>query len=177
MIKTFNNDEYVIEPANVQSLIYVKTINLANAPRLNVLAPPGIHDPDTYGETNTFIEGYAVENATGMVGDVGLIAGFNCSVFSSENEITISAYPGGGMSAYEEQPAEIPVTDEEKALASAGKYLSRGRKCNELIESINGLFGDNITVSSGANVKVEGEKGSLTFTIKSADETGDCDVS
>ncbi len=174
MIKTFNENEYVVEPANVQSLRYVRTINLANAPRLNVLAPPGVTDPNTYGETNTFVEGYAVENSSGIVGDVGLIAGFNCSIFSSGNEVTISAYPGAGMSAYEEQPAEIPVTEEENQLVRAGKYLSRGRKCNELIESINGLFGDNINISSGSNVKVSGEKGVLTFTIKSPDETGDC---
>ena len=174
MIKTFNDNEYVIEPANVQSLRYVKTINLANAPRLNVLAPPGVTDPNTYGETNTFVEGYAVENASGIIGDVGLIAGFNCSIFSSNNEVSIAAYPGAGMSAYEDQPAEIPVTSEEQQLAREGKYLSRGRKCNELIESINGLFGDNITVSSGASVKINGGKGYLTFTIKSPDETGDC---
>ena len=68
---TFGPNDYVIEPANIQTLKCVRTVNVANAPRMEVLPPENGASGD-YGVSNTFVDNYVITNATGMVGDITL---------------------------------------------------------------------------------------------------------
>lgn len=172
MIKEFGPDDYVVEPANVQITRCVTQIDLANMPRLETLAPPGITDPK-YGKSNDFVKNYAIRGKKGIRGKVSLVEGYNCELRVDDNEVTVSGVPGGGMSNYTVPPSEIAVTEEEK---SADGYLSKGYKCKDIVKTINGLELPNITISGGNGVKVVPSAGELKIVFTQTSRSKDCEM-
>lgn len=172
---TFSPDDYVIEPANVQILKCVRTVNVANAPRQEVLPPPNGAAGD-YGITNKFVDNYAIIHATGMTGDIVLQEGYNCGLSTKHNIIQVSAATGAGTSIYGSQPDEIPVTPEEDVLASQGKYLSRGPRCRDLIGTVNGLYGPAITFNVGDGIVVETGEGFIKLHLTETANNKECNI-
>ena len=172
---TFSPDDYVIEPVNVQTLKCVRTINIANAPRQEVLPPPDGASGD-YGTTNTFAENYVIIHSTGMTGDIVLEEGYNCSLSTRHNIIQISAATGAGTSIYGSQPAEIAVTPEEEELESQGKYLSRGPRCRELVGTINGLYGPAISFNVGDGIVAETGAGFIKLHLTETANNKECNI-
>lgn len=182
---TFTPTDYVIEPANVQVLRCVRSVSLANKPRR--IIPNGAENDinNEYFSGYDLHDAYAQKNTSSdetrcglnLTGDLILEAGYNCEMRVSGTNITVSARAGGGASIYGNQPAEIPVTEEEEAVLKAGDYLSGGPKCFKLVDSVNGIKGDAISVSGGNGVSVEGSYGQLVIrmTANTAAEAG-CDV-
>lgn len=168
----FNPTDYVIEPANIHTLEYVTSINLANTPRLHVRNPIGCGDD----EIEVFPSNYAVVNKEGIVGDVELVEGWNCSINTRDNGIKVDAVKGGGKSIYETQPGEVAVTSEECEVERCGAYLSGGEKCIDLIGSINGLRGPAIAISGGFGVSVTPSENTLEIKLITTSGTDDCEV-
>lgn len=162
----FNENDYVVLPANVQAVYCVTNIGVANTPRRVVYPPAGITDTEHYAEPVALREDYALINAEGLTGDIVLEAGFNCAMTTSGNTITINARPGAGASLLESQTGEIPVTAEEEELLASGKYLSRGFKCSELVASINGIEGPSVTLNAGNGIVIDTESEPHTLIIK-----------
>lgn len=162
----FNENDYVVLPANVQAVYCVTKIGIANTPRRVVYPPAGITDTDHYAAPVAMREDYALINAKDLTGDIVLKPGFNCSMNTLGNTITINARPGAGASLLESQTEEIPVTEEEEELLASGKYLSRGFKCSELVATINGIEGPSITLNAGTGIAIDTESEPHTLIIK-----------
>lgn len=177
----FYRDDYRIEPANVHVLRCVQSINVANMPRLTVPPPEtdgNINKSGRYGTPVAFVKNYAMRTAEGIVGDVNIEAGFNCSVLLRKNKMQISARPGAGASIYEMPVPEVAVTEEERRQLAEDEYLSRGMKCYELVESVNGLKGPDISMTAGAGVEMTARPGSIVLSLvePSSDGGASCDV-
>lgn len=177
----FKPGKYCVEPANVHTVRCVQSINIANMPRLTVPPPKinGVPIEDTrYGKDIAFVHNYAMRTAENIVGDVSIEAGFNCGVLLRRNRIQISARPGSGASVFESQVPEVAVTDEERILLGRDEYLSRGLKCYEVAESVNGLRGPDVSMTAGAGVEMTAQPGSIVLTLvePSSDGGVSCDV-
>lgn len=173
----FQDTDYVLEPANVQTLRCVRSINIANFPRQVVLPPEGVTDTETYGTFVDFVENYAVINAEGITGDVPLIAGWNCDITTKKNDVTIHASAGAGRSVCEIQPGEVSVTHEESYFRQTGYGpLSRGLLCRDLLSSINGLYGPDIPLIVGSGITMTTAPGVITLTLTESAGDKDCDM-
>lgn len=141
------NKSMVIEPALIQNLgsNYVENINLANKKRTTVTAPEGCSYSSEYAYDAYYV------NATNFIGDIKLKEGYNCNIFvsKSDNSITISGTVGGGVG---EPCSEFPLYDGEKAVN--GEMFTGGPSCGETIKSINGLTGRVISVQGGLGINI-----------------------
>lgn len=162
----FDENEYVVLPANVQAVYCVTEIGVANTPRRMVYPPEGVSNNQDYAEPIVLKSNYALINKEKLVGDLTLKPGFNCAINTSGNEITVHARQGAGGSLLENQAEEIPVTAEEEELLSQGKYLSRGMKCSQVVATINGVEGPVITLEGGGGIEFDTESEPHTIIIK-----------
>lgn len=137
-----------IEPARVQNLrnTYLRSITLANTPRLRVDNAEGC------GTNSSELNTDAILQASCIVGEIKLVEGYNCGIRQDRirNTITINAGVGLGVGEPCEEvplyPSEVPPAD--------SPYLSGGPGCNEVIKSINGVSGSEITIAAGAGYRI-----------------------
>lgn len=167
---TFNENDYVIIPANVQAVYCVTSINVANTPRRVIIAPEGVDDTELYAPKEEMVPEYAMVNAENLTGVINLKPGFNCAI-NQTTSLTINAREGAGASLVEVQKEEIPVTEEEKSLLETGRYLSRGLKCTELVGSINDVKGPAIALIAGSGIQLDTESEPHTIIIKKVAES------
>lgn len=170
----FTETDYVLEPANVQTMQCVRSLNIANAPRQVVLPPEGVEDTETYGTYVPFVPGYMLVNARNLTGDIQLEAGWNCSLSRRGNTLRVGASQGAGDTSG--QRAEVAVTPEELALENEGKYLSRGPLCRDLVASINGLYGTDIPLTVGDGILMTSSNGVITLTLTESAKSKACDM-
>jgi hypothetical protein len=136
----------VVEPCCVQSLYssYVRSINLANYNRLRVTPAEGCGSISPYEES-------VIVNARDIIGEPGLIEGYNCFIElnSSTNTIVIGADVGSGAG---EPCEEVPLFAGESYEDS--DLLTGGPKCKDTITSINGVSAESVNVEAGQGVRV-----------------------
>lgn len=162
---TFPAKARVLEPARIQSLVktYVRSINVGNTPRTRALPPEECQEEQS--ETINDI----VVNRTCMHGDVRLKEGYNCRIrqVDNSNEIRVSAEKNAGDTNTAELCAhggELPLYEGEPFDEVTGFY-SGGPACNQVISTVNGVGGPNLTISGGAGVRVDVDAGTHTITV------------
>ncbi|MDO4568768.1 MAG: hypothetical protein Q4D38_00110 [Planctomycetia bacterium] len=167
----FSDSDYVVEPANIQVIHCVNTVNIANMPRQIVPPPVGVTSDD-YGEVVDFVDSYAMINKEGLQGDIVLEAGYNCDIVF-EDTVKVSAVPQEGY-----KPAEVPVTQEEEDLLAKGQYLSRGLKCHQVVSNINGIYTSAIPLVAGSGISIDSNSEANTVLISLApiSESKGCDL-
>ena len=148
-----DNKTMVLEPALIQNLAgaYVERINLANKKRTTYTLTDGCSL-----SSEVDYEPYYV-NATNITGDVKVKEGYNCTIFVSraENSITFAANVGSGAG---EPCSEFVFYEGEQS--PDGNLLTGGPACSETIKSINGITGRVINIQGGLGVRVDAGEGS-----------------
>jgi hypothetical protein len=139
-----------IEPARVQSLkkSYLRSVNLANAARHHTTPVAGCSLSSSYAD-----DGPAIPAAYCLDGPLKFKEGFNCTIRQDNNNNAIII--GAGVGVGDGVPCEeIPLYEGE--LPRPGEqFLSGGPACNEVIKSINGVTGTDITILTGRGFQVQ----------------------
>jgi hypothetical protein len=169
-VKTFVQDEQQIEPARIQNLnkSYVRTINVGNYERPFI---PACDD-----NTATPVPD-VVLNKRCLIGDVKFKEGYNCVIRqpSWTNELRIGAAIGAGMqldAALCANGSELPLFDGEIA---AGKFFTGGPACDDLIFTLNGLGGPNVTLLGGQGINIATQTNPPKITItRNINNAGNC---
>lgn len=158
--------DYILEPARIQSLVrtYLRAISLGNLSR-----PLSTSSCDPVDDQNR----YVVINKRCITGDIRFKEGYNAQVRQRipANEIAISAGRGLG-----EQPnaelcqtyGEVPFYSGEQP-PSGSKFFSGGPACDELVSSINGVPGPEVSIIAGTGVTVTPDTENNTILIKLSD--------
>jgi hypothetical protein len=146
---TFTKNEYQIEPARIQNLArsYLRSISVGNYARTQV--------PECGGPPNAARP--IILNAGCLRGDIKLKEGYQCQITQNARTrtIDISASPTAGAEKDENFCAnggELPLFPGETT--NGRKFFSNSPACDELIFSINGLGGKNITLLGGSGITV-----------------------
>lgn len=165
----------VLEPGRVQSLLkgYLRSVNLGNFPRVRALPAPECDDD---GEGDNSI----VVNATCMQGNLRFKEGYNCRIrqVDRSNELRISAERNAGDMNVSELCAhggELPHYTDEPFDETTG-FFGGGPACNQVISSINGIKGPNVSLVAGTGVTVTTNSQDKTITLSLAQNNlvGNC---
>lgn len=137
-----------IEPARVQSLLksYLRAINLANRPRVHATLPDACSASSS--EENTA----AIVHDLCLAGNIQWKEGYNCGIRQDVNNNAIIISAGVGIGAGEPCD-EVPLYPEE-APPAGSPFLSGGPACNEIIKSINGVSGTDVTILAGPGFRI-----------------------
>ena len=150
-----------LEPGRIQNIAktYIRTINVGNYSRV---PGPGSTTPSDIDRT-------VIVNRTCMHGDIRFKEGYNCSIRQTDavNELRISAAAGAGTKDTTELcefAGELEFFDGERT--DPGSFLSGGPKCSDLIATVNGLSGPNITFVAGAGIEIITQASPPSITIR-----------
>ena len=144
----FEKNEYQIEPGRIQNLArtYLRSISVGNYARTTV---PDCAAPQNEPQT-------VVLNSACMTGHIKFKEGYQCQIAqdSRTNIIDVSADQNAGAEKDETFCAnggELPLFPGE---TTDNKFFSGGPACDELIFSINGVGGRNVTILGGSGITI-----------------------
>lgn len=162
---TLPDKVYVLEPGRLQSLVkhYLRSISLGN------LSRPAARlacDPVTEEAPRKI-----VVNSRCIDGDIRFKEGYNCQITQREasNELSITAALETGTPVTDGElcanNGEIPFYTGEQP-PEGSQFLSGGPACNELISSVNGVAGPDVTIVGGSGVNVVADQNTNTIRIE-----------
>lgn len=154
--------EALVEPALIQNLnqSQVVSFNIANADRTRGLrpeaCPPYQWDFDT---DQIYI------NRECLQGEVKLRAGYNVALnqIVLSNTIQLSAIVNAGLGEPCEEVKLFP--EESPPVGSENNLLAGDFYCNEVLRSVNGLQGPNLTLFAGTGVSITANQGANSVLI------------
>lgn len=148
---TFQKNEYRVEPGRIQNLAksYLRSITLGNYARTEI--PP-------CSNNNSVLTRSIILNAACIKGDVKLKEGYQCQITQNTrtNTLDISAGVRAGTekdAALCENGSELPLFAGEQ-IAVNEKFYSKSPACDELIYTLNGVSGKNISIVGGGGLTV-----------------------
>lgn len=158
----FEKNEYRVEPGRIQNLAksYLRSITVGNYERTAI--------PEC-GTSRTG-ERPVILNAACIKGDVKLKEGYQCQITQNNrtSTIDISAAVTAGAekdAAFCEYGSELPLYVGEIP-AEGFKFYSSGSACNELIFTLNGVGGKNLSLLGGNGVTITTtEENQLKLTL------------
>jgi hypothetical protein len=153
-----------IEPARVQTLAgaSLQSLSLANFPRTHATLPAGCGDP---GEEDS----EPIIAAIGMTGDIRFAEGYNAVIRQENQNNTLII--GAGVKAGAGEPCEeVPLYDGE-APPDGSSYLSGGPRCDEIVNSINGVSAANLIIEAGFGIAIRASDDDPNTLIVAADPT------
>lgn len=146
------NHDFTLEPARIQSLVksYLRAITVSNLSR---------PEAKSSCEGNEQPQRQVIINSRCVTGDIRFKEGYNAIVYQREanNEISIGAGRGFGQqfdSALCENGSEIPFHAQDYP-PEGSQFLSGGPSCDEVISSVNGVQGPDLTIAGGTGVDVK----------------------
>lgn len=153
--------DYLVEPARLQSLVrgYVRSISVANyaRPMVPECQPAAGSSSSSSSATS---ERQILINAQCIKGDIQVKAGYNCAIRQNapDRSITVSAFrrdAGTNDSAAEicQYGSELPLYPGHVP-PDGGVFLTGGPACNDLITSINGIAGPNVTINADPGIQI-----------------------
>jgi hypothetical protein len=176
---------YTLEPARIQSLVrsYLRAVSLGNFSRPRARSACD-NSPGT--------PRHVVINKRCIAGDIRFKEGYNAQIRQRvlTNEIVISAGRGfgaqydaelcqnhGEIPFYdgEQKPILFPAADGRPEVRS--KFFSGGPACDELVSSINGVTGPDVTIvgGTGINVRVDQDNpNTILVTLSTTNIAGNC---
>jgi hypothetical protein len=145
----FTSGLWQIEPARVQNLArsYLRAVNCANFPRVQALGAAGCAESGS-----SLAEDVAKIQSTCLSGPLVFKEGFNCGIRQDRraNAIIISAGVGLGRG----QPCEEVQAFPTETKPPNSPFYSGGPACSQIIKSINGITGRNVTLVAGPGFKI-----------------------
>lgn len=166
----YNENDWIVEPANVVSINCVTSINLANYARSSCSEPLSIEERPVYTDPRM----------QGISGNVLLKAGYNCDMSQRGNKIKIEAV--NRMNDYIDSIKldsisgivkdaslanklktrgkfmksrdEVPITTAEAIKINNGDSLDDCSSYDDLINSINGIAGPYINIKGGVGIDI-----------------------
>lgn len=146
------SQNFVLEPGRIQSLVksYLRAITVANMSRPEARSAC---DP-----VNNLARAVII-NSRCVAGNIRFKEGYNAIIQQRDttNEISIGAGLNQGVQADDALCAygsEIPFYDGEQP-AEGSQFFSGGPACDELVSSINGVQGPDVTIAGGTGVTVK----------------------
>lgn len=143
---------FVLEPGRIQSLVksYLRSITVANMER------PLAHS--SCEQVNDIARSVII-NSRCVAGNIRFKEGYNAIVQQRDatNEISIGAGVGSGAQMTGElceHGSELPFYTGEEPPAGS-QFFSGGPSCDELVSSINGVQGPDVTIAGGTGVAVK----------------------
>lgn len=172
--REFSSSYYVVEPGRIQSLVksYLRSITVGNMAR-----PEARSSCD---ETNTVVRPVII-NSRCINGNIRFKEGYNALIRQRDsiNEISIGAARGSGQrpdGSLCENGSEIPFYAGEQP-PPGSQFFSGGPACDELISSINGVQGPDITIVGGTGVEVRidpDNPNTLRISLSNTNIAGNC---
>jgi hypothetical protein len=171
--REFGSAEYVVEPGRVQSLVksYLRSITVGNMARPEAKSSC---DPE-----NTLIRPVII-NSRCIAGDIRFKEGYNAIIAQSDSENKISVGAGRGSGApidgdLCENGSEIPFYPGE-APPEGSQFFSGGPACDELISSINGVQGPDVTIVGGTGISLVPDEApnTLRISLSNVNLAGNC---
>lgn len=172
--REFPSFYYVVEPGRIQSLVksYLRSITVGNMARPEARA--------ACDEVNT-VNRPVIINARCIAGNIRFKEGYNAIVAqtNSTNEISISAGRESGQQpdgALCEHGSELPFYAGEELPANS-QFFSGGPACDELISTVNGVQGPDITIVGGTGVQVQvdpNNPSTLRIALSNTNIAGNC---
>lgn len=151
--------DYTVEPARIQSLVmgYVRAICVGNYERPRV---PTCEELES-SSSSPAPERQILVNATCIRNNVKLKAGYNCAITQNTGTNTLTVAPFRGDRSGTDDPeneicqygSELPLY-EGHVPPEGSVFLSGGPACKDLITSINGVGGSNITIAAGPGIQI-----------------------
>ncbi|NBP03023.1 MAG: hypothetical protein EBU90_23500 [Proteobacteria bacterium] len=167
-------ENFVLEPARIQSLVksYLRSITVGNMSR-----PMARSACDNTNDGARAV----IINARCIAGDIRFKEGYNAQInqLNSANEINITAATDAGQRPDGdlcENGSEIPFYPDEIPPAGS-QFLSGGPACDELVSSINGVQGPEITIAGGTGVVVRADAetpNTITIALSENNISGNC---
>jgi len=152
----FLKSAWLIEPAKIQNLAdtYLRTVNLANTPRLLATVDEECDELSSMSSSASLFEPPEIlVRDTCIKGPIWFAEGYNCRIAqdNGRNTITINA----GEDLGDGQPCdEVPLTEDEM-IEPDSPFLTKGPGCKEIIQSINGIGGADITIRTGSGYRAQ----------------------
>jgi hypothetical protein len=162
------DNQAVVEPALIQNLDQnqLVSLNIANADRTRADRPDDC-PPNVWA----FPTGIIYVNQECLQGDIRLRSGYNMALSQDKASNTIQF--AAAVNAGAGQPCEqVKLFEEETPPIGAGNNLLAGDYyCNEVLRTINGLAGPNLTLYAGTGVAItpNGEGTGLVIDINLVD--------
>jgi hypothetical protein len=160
----FTQTDYRVEPARIQNLnkAYLRTISVGNYERVKI---PACGE----GSLTDTITPKIIVNKQCMAGDLKFKEGYNCQIDQVDwnNELIIGASTAGnGLTDAEicETGSELPLYAGETP-PEGSQFLGGGPACDELIFTLNGAEGPNITLIGGPGISVSTQTSPPKITI------------
>jgi len=155
-------EETLVEPALIQNLneSQVVSLNIANSDRTRALRPEGCPPNEWDFETDQI---YVLREC--LQGDVKLRSGYNVTFnqISSSNTIQLLAIVNAGLGEPCEEiklfPEETPPIGSDNGLLAGDFY------CNEVLRTLNGIQGPNLTLFAGTGVSITANQETNTVLI------------
>ena len=143
---------WLIEPARIQTMMasYLRSVSLANFPRTKVTEPAGCETSSSSSDSSATDSDDVFVSLECAAGDLVFESGYNCHVRIDSNSNAVIIGSGVGLGAGE-LCEEVALTEDEAILES---LLSGGPACHELIKTINGVPGPNVTIAAGPGFQV-----------------------
>ena len=170
---TFSDElfEFEIEPGRLQNTerSYLRSITVGNRARIQVPA---------CGENSSGVDNRPViVNGTCITGPITLEEGYNCQIsqITRSKTFTFSARVGAGAqkgAEYCTNYGEIPLEQNEEKPAGS-KFYSGGPACDELLYTINGVIGKNVSIIPGAGITISVEDNKIVVGTR-GDLVSDC---
>ena len=147
----YANGLWQIEPARLQSLTdsYLRAINIGNTPRLVTDAAPGCESSSISSQAAPDI----LIRDTCVTGPIWFQEGYNCRIRQDSGRNTITIGAGVGLGAGEPCD-EVPLTDDETPIGNS-PFLTGGPGCKQIVQSLNGVNGSDITLTAGAGYRIQ----------------------
>jgi len=165
---------FVLEPGRIQSLVksYLRAITVGNMARPEARSAC---DP-----ANTVTRPVII-NSRCVTGNIRFKEGYNAIIQQRDalNEINISAgqnfgeRPDGKLCA---AGSEVPFYEDEQP-PEGSQFFSGGPACDELVSSINGVQGPDITIAGGTGVDITIDPdtpNTLKISLSNVNIAGNC---
>lgn len=157
-------DQAIVEPALIQNLDQnqIVSLNIANADRTRAVRPGGCTPnrwPFPTGTNTIYIDEECLQ------GHIRFRPGYNLAISqnSQTNTLQLSAIVNAGMGEPCEQvklfPYETPPSGAPNNLLAGDFY------CNEVLRTVNGVQGPNLSIFAGTGVSVLANDANNTITV------------
>jgi hypothetical protein len=151
--------DYTVEPGRIQSLVraYVRSINVGNYEKPRV---PSCAELAENSDDDENAEKQIVINAQCLKNNIKLKAGYNCAIQqnTTTNSLNVTAFRRDGGTT--DSNAEICQYGSELPLfagqipAPGNVFLNGGPACDDLITSISGVVGPNLSISADPGIQI-----------------------
>ena len=147
----FPESLWVVEPARIHNTAssFLRSITLANYPRTLTTKAPGCVPGSSSSSFGSAAEDDVLLNAACLQGRPSLQEGYNCRIRYDASNSALIIGSGVGLGAGE-LCEEVEIFEDERQTG----FLTGGPACNDVLKTINGVPGPDVTIRAGKGFRV-----------------------